>query len=175
MAFTPSPEALALIVPGMSRAPASLIAVHQLFHEALTDEYGDEVDAYLGPYPSGDPDDAVFVGYDGNPEGDLEAVVHRQSWAGAVGQGRRDEQFDIRCCVLNLAGANSVDAIGQAIMRVYGIFGVLARALHTDPHLGLGVHPYRAEITGPSSYLPPGSQAGIEARVTFDVHVETRI
>src|SRR5687768_4215310 len=99
----------------MSRAPAALFTVHELFTQALT---GMDVDAYIGPYASGDPDDAVFVGYDGDPDGDMEAIVHTQGWAGALGAKARNEEFSIRCCILNLSGAGDAGAITRALNRI---------------------------------------------------------
>lgn len=137
-------------------------------------EFAGTVDVYLGPIVSGDPDDAVFVGYDGNPFGDMEMIVHSQEW-GALGARNRDEEFDIRCCVLNRSGLIDPKALEAAIYRLYGMFTVLADATHRDPSLGLGITPYTASIRSLSSFIPLDETDAVQPRVSFNVHIRTRL
>ncbi len=133
-----------------------------------------DADVYLGPIVSGDPDDAIFVGYDGNPFGDMEMVVHSQDW-GTIGARNRDEEFDVRCCVLNRSGLADPKGLAAAIARLYGLFGVIAAAVHRDPALALGVTPYTASIRGVASYIPLDETDAVQPRVAFNVHVRTRL
>jgi hypothetical protein len=123
---------------------------------------------------SGDPDDAVFIGYDGNPFGDMEMVVHSQDW-GTIGARNRDEEFDVRCCVLNRTGLADPKALEDALGRIYGMFGIIADATHADPSLGLGITPFTASIRGLASYVPLDETDAVQPRVSFNIHVRTRL
>lgn len=160
----------------MSRAGLVIPRLRTLWTEALAVSHP-EVDVYLGPLVSGDSDDAVFVGYDGDPFGDMEVAVHTQQWAGAATH-KRNDVFDVRCCVLNTAGAFDGDQVAAALERLYSVFMVCATTVHTDPSLGLGITPFVASITGFGSFLPLAeNEAGgtlVEPRISYSVHVETR-
>lgn len=159
----------------MSRAGLVVPRLAVVFAAALATPYPD-VDVYLGPIVSGDPDDAVFVGYDGNPFGDMEVVVHTQQW-GALGNKARDEEFDVRCCILNRSGASDARGVAAAMERMYGMFAALANGLHADPGIGLGP-PAAAimvcSIQSLGSYMPL-TETGVEPRIAFSVHVRTRV
>lgn len=167
----------------VSRAIPTVLRLHALFGEALAaSEFAGEVDAYLGPMMSADPDDAVMVGFDGDPMGDMEMVVHQQSWAGiGVGPARRDEEFDVRCCILNMSGSTDPVGFAGAIGRLYRIARVLFEPIHRDPSLGLGpgseenAPRFTADVRGFSSYVPTDDQRGVMPRVQFSVHVVTRV
>lgn len=159
----------------MSRARVTMPRLRDLWTDAVAASvFARTVDVYLGPIVSGDPDDAVFVGYDGNPFGDMEMVVHSQDW-GTIGAKNRDENFDIRCCVLNRSGLIDPKSLAAAIDRLYGMFAVLADAVHRDPSLGLGITPFTASIRGLSSFVPLDETDAVQPRVSFNVHVRTRL
>lgn len=164
----------------MSRAPATLVALQGIYKTALAASPYPEVDVYLGPLYSGDPDDAVFVGYDGNPEGEMEMVHHTQSWH-ALGQRAQDEEFDVHCCVLTAVGVADGAGLQAAVLRMYGIATTLMQAVKADPSLGLGpgsvenAPRYVAEVQDFTSYVPVDEQRGVQPRVSFSVHVKTRV
>lgn len=159
----------------MSRAGMVLPRLRDVFRAGLVTPYPD-VDVYLGPIVSGDPDDAVFVGYDGDPSGDMETVVHTQNW-GALGNKARDEEFDVRCAILNRTGQTDADGVAAAIARMYGMFDAIANSVHADPSIGLGppTSPIMTcSIRGLGSFMTL-TDDGVAPRVTFSVHVRTRV
>ena len=159
----------------MSRAGIVLPRLRDLFRTALAEPFPD-VDIYLGPIPTGDPDDAVFVGYDANPFGDMEMVIHTQQW-GALGNRARDEDFEVRCAILNRTGQTDSEGVAKAIERLYGMYHAVANAIHADPSIGLGpplTPVMTCSVRGLGSYLPL-TESGVEPRVSFSVHVRTRI
>lgn len=162
-------------------APATMTRLRDLWTTALAgSEFAGTVDVYLGPLVSGDPDDAVFVGYDGDPFGDMQAVTHAQGWAG-IGARRRNEEFDVHCCVLNQSGSTDGPGFVAAFERLYGIASVLFDAVHSDPSLGLGpgkptgAPRFTADVRGFSAHVPTDDTRGVMPRVQFSVHVVTRI
>jgi hypothetical protein len=153
----------------------------ELWRAALAgSEYAATVDIYLGPLISGDPDDAVFVGYDGDPTGEFEMVSHTQTWA-AIGQRRQDDVFDIHCAILTMAGITDGDGMVAAMGRLYGIWFCLTAALKADPSMGMGpgttedAPVWVADVRSFSSYVPTDEERGVLPRITFAVHVETRV
>lgn len=161
---------------------ATMRALDALWRAAIAGSaYGDgSVDVYLGPLINGDPDDAVFVGYDGDPEGAFAMTQHTQEWR-TLGQRRRDEQFDVFCCVLTMSGRTDGPGVLDAVERLYGIYSVCADAVHADPSLGLGpgsahnAPVFKASVRGFQTYIPTEPDRGAIPRVQFSVHVETRI
>lgn len=165
----------------MSRAYPAMLRLIELWQQAVdASEYKGGVDVYFGPLVSGDPDDAVFVGYDGDPSGDFEAVTHTQSWA-ALGQHRQDDYFDIHCCILTMSGITDGEGMIAAMGRLYGIWICLSSAIKADPSLGLGpgttedAPVWVSDVRSFSSYVPTDEERGVMPRITFDVHCETRV
>jgi hypothetical protein len=165
----------------MSRAYPAMLRLLDLWTTALAaSPYADTVDVYLGPLYSGDPDDAVFIGYDGDPTGEFEMVSHVQNWA-ALGQRAQNDHFDVHCCILAMAGVSDGKAMSDAMGRLYGIWKTLTVAIKTDPSLGMG--PGTAEnapvwvtdVRQFTSYVPTDPDRGVMPRIGFDVHVETRV
>lgn len=165
-----------------TRAPATMRALDSLFRAAIAaSPYGDgSVDVYLGPLVSGDPDDAVFIGFDGDPEGAFAMTLHDQTWR-TLGPRNRDENFDVFCCVLTMSGRTDGPGVLDAVDRLYGVFDVCASAVHADPSLGLGPGSehnaplFKASVRGFSTFIPTDPERGAIPRVQFSVHVETRI
>lgn len=165
-----------------TRASATMRALEPLWRAAIAaSEYGDgSVDVYLGPLFSGDPDDAVFVGFDGDPEGAFGMTQHSQTWR-TVGPRNRDEEFDVFCCVLTMSGRTDGPGVVDAVDRLFGIYSVCADAVHADPSLGLGpgsnhnAPVFKASVRGFSTFIPTDPDRGALPRVQFSVHVETRI
>lgn len=165
----------------MSRAYPAMLRLIDLWRPALAGsaDYSD-VDVYLGPLVSGDPDDAVFVGYDGDPMGEMEMVTHTQNWAG-LGQKRQGEEFDVHCCILALTAVTDGDALSAAIARLYGVWRTITAVVKADPSMGMGpgttenAPHWVTSVRNFQSYAPTDAQRGVEPRITFDVHVETRV
>jgi hypothetical protein len=163
-------------------AVATMRALDTIWRDALAASvYGDHsVDVYLGPLVSGDPDDAVFIGYDGDPEGAFSMTQHTQNWR-TLGTRARDEEFDIFCCILTMTGRTDGPGVLDAIERLYGIYATCADAVHRDPSLGIGpgsAHnaPYfKASVRAFSTFIPTEPERGAIPRVQFSVHVETRV
>lgn len=159
----------------MSRAGIVLPRLHAVAAAALATPYP-TMKCFLGPIVSGDPDDAFFVGYTGDPFGDMEMVRHTQQW-GAIGNKARDEEFDVHCCFLNRSGASTASGVASAIERLYGAQSVVANAIHGNPSIDLGpptTPVMQCSIRGLASYMPL-TDNGVEPRITFAVHVRTRI
>jgi len=128
---------------------------------------------YDGPVITGDqPDVAVYVGYDGDPTGDMAATAGwSQSWA-ALGAQRKDEQFDVLCCVVAYSGETGVKARRDA---VFATLADVEDALRTQVNIGLGLpQPTQAAFETGQLFQEQGP-AGLQCRVPFVVSVKTRI
>jgi len=112
-----------------THAPATMRALDSRWRAALTPVYGPTVDVFLGPLVTGDPDDAVFIGYDGDPEGAFAMTQHTQNWR-TLGTRARDEEFDVYCCILTMSGSTDGPGVLDAIDRLYGIYDVCANTVH---------------------------------------------
>lgn len=145
-----------------SRAPATITA--------LVAAVGAVIEHTVdGPMVSSDFTDAVFIGYDGNPRGDMLAVEETQEWAG-LGQRRRGQDFAVICAATALSGEkNPSDARGRA----YALLAQVEQVLRDNPALGFSP-PFRAEIESGDLFIDQLTN-GIQARLVFRVHVVTRI
>jgi hypothetical protein len=130
-----------------------------------------------GPPTSDDfPPYAVFVGWDGDPEGDYQAVATNQDWAG-LGARRRNETDEIVCCLVAEYG----DGDGWKPARDIGlaIQQDVETKLREHPDLGLTPNGVRqviqAEFKPTGVFQEPDSETGFQFRVAFTVSVETRI
>lgn len=123
-----------------------------------------------GAVVTGEQGDCIFVGYDGDPEGDFQAVESNQEWAG-IGARKRDEEFDIICAAWCQRGDSDIRAIREA---VYALTAAAADALRDDPSLGQDP-PFVAEYRPGELFIIPDEQTGLEARRTFRIHVKTRV
>lgn len=122
-----------------------------------------------GPFVSGDTGDRLFVGYDGDPEGEFQAVEGDSNWAG-LGAKKRDEEFDVICAVVTRSGHQTATAARAAAIA---LFQTASTALRANPGLGLPP-PSVAEPKPQGLFTPPGS-TGVQGRLVFNVHVKTRI
>ncbi len=127
------------------------------------------IDTVDGAFVSGDLTDRLFVGYDGDPEGEFQSADLDSDWAG-LGAKARDEEFDIVCAVVTRPGfARASEARNAAL----AVFQTAAAALRADPSLGLPP-PTTAAAVADALYTPPGS-TGVQGRLVFNVHVKTRV
>lgn len=157
----------------MSYAYPAMVRLRDLWTAAVV-PFQSTVDVYLGPLVSGDPDDAVFVGYDGDPVGEFQMVTHVQDWAG-LGQRKQSDVFDIHCCILTMRGVTDGAGFADGIERLYAIWLALTGPLKEDPSMGMGVSPWVTSIRSFGAYAPTDADRGVEPRIGFDVHIETRV
>ena len=124
-----------------------------------------------GPFVTeSDRSEWVFIGYDGNPEGDFEAVTIEQSWAG-LGAKAKNEIDDITCAVVVAAGDHR--DIKGARDRVYAIFADVEDAFRANPSLGF-TSPTVAELSSGTLHQEQ-TDSGIQVRFVFNVSIMTRI
>lgn len=124
-----------------------------------------------GPIVTGERSDALFVGYDADPEGEFQAAEMNQTWASAVGTLRRDETFDIRCAAVASVGDNDPKLARD---RAFALLALAETTLRADASLGLTPTPFVAEIAPTGVFFVPEG-AGLTCRVPFLIRVTTRI
>lgn len=153
-----------------SRVPATVLALYNVVKAApaLTSA-SPPVNVWDGPVVTGDPTDSVFIGYDGDPEGEFASVVGDEEWAG-LGAKARDEQFEVVCSIVTLAGDGDIAA---ARARIYALFAGVTGVLRVDPSLGQAP-PFVAAVKSPQLFIDPTPQ-GLQPRLVFHVAVKTRI
>lgn len=149
-----------------SRVPDAIDALVALFGAAPA---LDGVKVVDGPLVTGDPlREAICVAYDG-AEGGGEAVDIQQEWA-SIGQKARNETFTITCAVVVWGGATKVRPARE---RAFALLAAVEDALRADPSLGLPPPTVVAFAAG--SLFHEQSESGMQARISFQVAVQTRI
>lgn len=144
-------------------------SIDALYDALIAAELG--VNVWDGPIVSGDSGDAIFVGYDGDPEGEGQAGQASQEWAG-IGKRARDETIVIVCAAVVLVGDS--DARWKPVRdRAKALIESVGQTLRADPSLGQGP-PCVAELQ-PGEYFQENGPAGYQARFLFTVHVQTRV
>lgn len=119
----------------------------------------------------GEPVKRLYVGYDGDPEGEHAGASGDQSWAGTVGAHRRDETFTVPCCVVVHKGSGTVKAARDAAFAIVDSASTILRA-----NVSLGFpSPSNAQLADISLGYGLSENTGLEVRVPFNVHVSTRI
>ncbi|MFF3857528.1 hypothetical protein [Micromonospora sp. NPDC002575] len=115
-----------------SRVPEVIDALTALGRSEARDQLADVL-VSDGPEIAGDSGpDWLIVGFDGDPEGDMQAA---QTLGGWVGLGtRREEQWQVTVAAIASRGEKD---IRDARMRVYEIGGRVEVWLAADPSLGL--------------------------------------
>lgn len=124
-----------------------------------------------GPIVSGDYSDAVYIGYDADPDGDFQAADIGQVWVGVGATRTRDEEIDITCAAVALVG--EAETWKTPRDTVLALVESVGQKLRADTSLGLSP-PCRAELTSGGYFQEPGS-AGWQARLVFNVRVTTRV
>ncbi len=123
------------------------------------------------------PPNVLIIGWDGDPEGDLKVADINQDWADAKGSRRRDEQFEIPCCVISKYGA--ADSWKPARDRAKAILTDLETKLRNAPDLNLPDDSSRqfviAEYKPTGAFQEPFSESGFWFRMQFVVRVSTRV
>src|SRR5206468_7305615 len=95
------------------------------------------VQVWDGPIVSGDYDDAIYIGFDGDYGGEELAATTVQTWAG-IGQRKRDEDHTITCAVVVLLG-NESTSWKPARDKVAALLDAVGQALRNDATLGPAV------------------------------------
>ena len=125
--------------------------------------------AYRGPFVTGDPADALFIGYDGDPAGDFRSVTADSEWAG-LGARARNERFEVFCAITVLSGDGDVKIATDA---AYVIHAAFEAALRADPDLNQSA-PFTAAVTMGELFTMP-HPSGLQVRLAFNVRISTRI
>lgn len=147
-----------------SRVPATLDALVSLAESTVT-----TATVYRGPFVTGNPGNQLFIGYDGDPDGDFRAVVTDTEWVG-LGAERREERFEVMCAIVVTKGNADVKA---AVDDVYVIHSDFEDGLRANPSLSQPPV-FVAEAVGGELMLLADT-AGLQARLQFRVRVRTRI
>lgn len=150
-----------------SRIPAAIDKLVAIWTAGLTDV--SVIDGLL--VTGSEPVKRVYVGYDGDPDGDVIAVPGDQSWAGTVGTARRDETFSVTCCIVARNGAGNVKLARDA---AFSVFATVSTVLRANVSLDFPP-PSKAQIRNPHLRYVLTSTTGVEAHIPFAVEVETRI
>lgn len=133
-----------------------------------------------GPIVSGDdPETRIYVGYDGDNEGDYNATEDwSQDWAG-LGAQRKTETFDVVCAVWSWSGDMDV-ATRRA--RALAALDAAQTALRAALNIGLGLpQPTVAQWSQGQLLQEPvidpvaGTVDGLRCRIPFSISVSTRI
>lgn len=145
-------------------------AIDALYDALIAADLG--VHVWDGPVVSGDYGDAIYVGYDGDPEGDGQTAVSDQDWAGVGKTRKRDESLDITGAAAALVG-ESDERWKTARDRATALIESIGQLIRANPSLGQSP-PFRAELI-PGAYYQENTPAGYQARYLFTVHIETRV
>ncbi|HEY9353006.1 MAG TPA: hypothetical protein VIP28_07145 [Nocardioides sp.] len=143
------PELIDALV-GRFRTEEGLAAVH------VTD--GPEVS-------SEDSADWVLVGYDGDPNGEMQAAVTEEQWAGLGAS--REEMVQLPITLLARRGDTDVRA---ARARVYELSTVVKEVLRADPTVGLGGVQC---AVGSTALFQAQTPEGIQARLVLTLACRT--
>jgi hypothetical protein len=111
----------------------------------------------------------VFVGYDGDPEGEFQTAQTTQQWAG-LGARAKNEDITITGAVLVQRGDIDVKAVRD---RVFAIFAEVEAAVRADPALGLGT-PTVCSVSE-TSFHTEQTDHGVQGRLPFTLTCSTRI
>lgn len=153
-----------------SRIPAAITKLVAVFEAALA---GD-ADAHVfdGPVLSEvEPQKQVYVGWDGDPEGEFVAVSSDQGWASTIGTAQRNESFSVLCSALVTDGGGTPTDVRTS---AFALFATLSTAVRANVTLDLP-SPTKAEARNPTLFYRHDANTGLEARIAFEVQVNTRI
>lgn len=111
----------------------------------------------------------LFVGYDGDEEGDFIAATTQQEWAG-LGAKKKNEDIVLTCAILVQRGSTDVRSCR---VRTYEIFAAVESVLRADPSLGFST-PTVCAVTE-HTFHQEQTPDGIQGRLPFTVTCTTRI
>lgn len=131
----------------------------------------DGVDVHDGPFLTSDPGpEQVYVGYDGDPEGEFQAVESSEEFIG-IGAKRKRESYSITCSLLAARGDADVQ---KARNRAFELYNAVNTELRSDNALGIPP-PVVAAIRTSGFFMEQDPSVGIQARIVFMVDVQDRI
>ncbi|MGZ0231115.1 hypothetical protein [Streptomyces sp. CPS1] len=111
----------------------------------------------------------VFVGYDGDPEGDFITSTTQQDWAG-IGAKKKSEDITLTCAVVVQRGSTDVRACR---IRTFEVFAAVEDVLRADPSLGFP-SPTICAVAENTFHTEQDSN-GVQGRMPFTVTCRTRI
>ncbi|MEU8717482.1 hypothetical protein [Streptomyces sp. NPDC048663] len=111
----------------------------------------------------------LFVGYDGDSEGDFVTATTQQEWAG-IGAKKKTEEIVLTCSILVQRGSTDVRSCRA---RTYEIFAAVESFLRADPGLGFSTPTVCA--VGEHTFHQEQTEAGMQGRLPFTVTCTTRI
>lgn len=149
-----------------SRVPAVL---DRLVVVATTAVAATPTKVFRGPVVTGDPGNAIHIGYDGMPMGDYRSVNVTSTWAG-LGARARNEEFVVYCAVTVLNGDTNVKA---ATDETYNLFNLFETALRDDPDLNQT--PRLTAAINSVELFTMMHPAGLQVLLSFTIHVSARI
>lgn len=150
-----------------SRAPAFIDALVALFRA----EPG-LADAKVLDGPELGADSAfevVTVGWDGDDEGDGQAVESTQEWAG-LGAHAKDEVLAVTCAAIAWSGKSDIRPVR---VRAYELLAAVEDALRSDPSLGFPP-PTTVALSVGNLWQQQGPNGAL-CRVVFTIAIKTRI
>lgn len=154
-----------------SRIPAAFDNLYARL-EASTELQEMDCAVWDGPPVTGDNRDGIFLGYDGNPDGEFLAASTTQRNV-SIGQRKRDESIAITGCAIVLLGNGTWK---EARDRAFALIDIVGQALRTtadDPALGQPP-PSFAEFESGDLFQEP-LEVGNQARVPFTIRFNTRV
>lgn len=111
----------------------------------------------------------VFVGYDGDEDGDFATATAQQEWAG-LGAKKKNEEITLTCAILVQRGSTDVRSCR---VRTYEVFAAVEAVLRADPSLGFPTPTVCA--VSEHSFHQEQTADGIQGRLPFTVTCTTRI
>lgn len=111
----------------------------------------------------------VFVGYDGDEEGDFVTATAQQEWAG-IGAKKKNEDITLTGAVLVQRGSTQVR---PCRIRTYEVLAAVESVLRADPSLGFPT-PTVCALTE-HAFHQEQTADGIQGRIPFTVTCTTRI
>jgi hypothetical protein len=153
-----------------SRVHDAILAVVAALQAGTTAALATVVD---GPVLSGDdPPAAVFVGYDGDPAGDMHSTEDwAQQWAG-LGAQRKDESFTVVCAVVSWSGDDDAATRRAAALAV---LAAVEDDLRDPLNRGLGLPQPTVAMLASGQLFQEPTNSGLQARIPFAITVQTRI
>jgi hypothetical protein len=125
--------------------------------------------------PGDDDTRIIYVGWDGDKDGDRLQVTDLQLAYRGLGANRQDERFGIPCSLFVLGKGDAEDAPGMRETRATARdgFGAVVKALGSRANNGLGFPgPARSGVTDGRAYAEVSLR---RYRIAFTVSVSARI
>jgi hypothetical protein len=148
----------------MSRMPEAVDAIIGAVTPVTT------LAVYDGPVPTGDPGNAIYIGYNGNPEDEGEAGTSQQEWAG-LGAKKRDENLTVTGAIVITNGDGNAKVARDA---AYAQLTLVEGAIHPAPAVGMSA-PTWMGVTSHRLVYVLDTEVGLQAWLPFVITVRTRL